>query len=48
MHAFVPRWDDSASIYPPDIGEFRFHSALDVIRYCEQDRTSTWRMWPEL
>jgi hypothetical protein len=48
MHAFVPRWDDSASVYPPDIGEFRFHSALDVIRYCEQDRTSTWRTWPEL
>jgi hypothetical protein len=48
VHAFVPRWDTGATSDLPDIGNYHFRSALDVIDYCEQDSTSTWRSWPLL
>ena len=48
MHTFHPRWDPAAPAEAPSIGEFRFTSADDVIRYCELDCTSTWRSWQEL
>jgi hypothetical protein len=49
MHTFHPRWDDTSSAAePPSISDFVFASAVDVIRYCELDCTSTWRTWPEL
>jgi hypothetical protein len=48
MHTFQPRWGDSAHDGPPEIGDFLFTSTLDVVRYAELDRASTWRTWPEL
>ena len=47
MHQFNPRWDDS-SAEGPDLGDFQFSETRDVIDYCEQDRASLWRTWPEM
>lgn len=42
MHAFHPRWPEDLSDWPiPDVGDFRFTSARDVVRFAELEPATT-------
>lgn len=49
MHEFIPRWPEAlADDTPPLVGDYRFTDTRDVVDYCERERTSLWRNWPEM
>lgn len=49
MHEFIPRWPDSLDLDDlPRVGDYTFIDTRDVVAYCETERTSLWRNWPEI
>ena len=49
MHTYYPRWaDDPAARVLPNLADFRFKDAIDVVRYAELDWLVTWRTWPDV
>ena len=49
MHTYYPRWaDDPAARVLPNLADFRFNDAIDVVRYAELDWLVTWRTWPDV
>lgn len=49
MHRFQPMWpEDLKGFEPPDVTDFLYRDARDVVEYSSQDNLTTWRTWPEV
>jgi hypothetical protein len=49
MHTYRRRWaDDPAARVLPEIADFIFTNALDVVAYAELDWLVAWNTWPEV
>src|SRR5438105_4531026 len=48
MHTYRALWTEGSVGALPDILEYRFNDALDVIAWAEHDRTIGWKTWPEV
>lgn len=47
MHTYEALWDADV-VDVPDLDDYRFNDALDVVAYAQHERCIGWRTWPEV